>query len=295
MIRVELPPPSRFRMAHDLDWTATRALSVVHVGQSGTLLAGTAESAGVLVPVTWGDRGLAPGGLGLDVPDAAPLRRELLHAVQESALIDLTGWSRVPADRRAVVDLRLPPTRIDAAALARLSALLTTGGPHQWFDPTMDPRPQREAAPALAVAVVTGDDQRVQALALDLIGSGPGATPAGDDVLVGALAGLEVAAGQQMLSNRARHTRRTLAGVVTAALDRTTAGSRHDLAAALSGSFSEHALYMTSAVSDVRSAEPAYRAALGWGATSGVDFLHGLVSTVDAALQHRPARLLAPA
>ncbi len=94
-----------------------------------------------------------------------------------------------------------------------------------------------------------------------------------------------------MLSSGSLQSQRSLAVAVTDALDRTTAASRHDLSAALKGSFSERSIHMTSALENIDRAERAYGAALGWGATSGLDFLHGLVRTVDAVLQHRPSRL----
>ena len=155
----------------------------------------------------------------------------------------------------------------------------------------MTPAVQRALAPVLASAVVDGDAGRAAAVAHDLIGSGPGATPAGDDVIVGALAGLRLAADQGLLPACARAARSALETAVRDGSHRTTTVSRHQLGAALRGSFAERTLHMAGAVADVEAVQPAHDAALGWGATSGVDFLHGLVAMAGAVMGRVPARL----
>ncbi|MGB7983327.1 MAG: DUF2877 domain-containing protein [Candidatus Nanopelagicales bacterium] len=121
------------------------------------------------------------------------------------------------------------------------------------------------------------------------MGAGPGATPAGDDVLIGILAGVQLAAGAGLVPPAAQRADRQVRRIVHMALDRTTAASAHDLAAALAGSFSEHLLHLAVALGDPQTVTPAYRAACIWGATSGIDLLHGLVGAAAESLGHGPA------
>jgi hypothetical protein len=283
-----------FRAAYDVERAALSALRIVHVGQSSALLeahtpagprAGSLARPASLVPVTWSDRGLAPGGFAVADADGLRVRRQLLAADPGFPLLDLSGW--VAALGVTSVDLRMTPLKIDPAATGRLALLLATGDEPGRVDPAMDACVQRALAPALADAVVHGHEARVRQLALRLVGAGPGATPAGDDVLIGALAALHAADGAGAAADRAHRGRSALATVVADGLARTTAASRHDLAAALRGSFAERAHRMTAAITDVHAVEPAYDAALGWGATSGVDFLHGLARTAEALLGRR--------
>lgn len=280
-------------MAHDVDWSALDLLDIIHVGQRSTLL--VSSTTGILVPVTWADRGLAPGGFALDERDGVRLRAHLVDLQRHRGSLDLGAWRQAAASRGFVTDLRLPPLPIDAVATRR-AALLLEADPRPSSEPTMDPSTQRELAPALAAAIVGGDPSRTGALARSLIGSGPGATPAGDDVIVGVLAALQLAAAPGLLpTRRTREARQMLRAVVADGLPRTTAASRHQLGAALSGSFAERCLHMAGALADRDAVEPACVAARGWGATSGIDFMHGLVSTARAVLGDGTAALPATA
>ncbi|MGB7983326.1 MAG: hypothetical protein WCF36_21310 [Candidatus Nanopelagicales bacterium] len=118
-------PPDWIRVAHDIDWAVTHALAIVHVGQSGTLLAAPGEDRGSLVALTWGERGLAPGGLQIPVSAAAGLVTRLSQVRAQGALVDLSPWSDLPADRLVNVDLHLPDTGIDATAVNHLADLLS--------------------------------------------------------------------------------------------------------------------------------------------------------------------------
>lgn len=294
-----VPAPSHpFRAAYDVERAVLSALRIVHVGQSSALLEAhrgpaAGPRAGALVPVTWSDRGLAPGGFALTPHDGLRVRRLLLATDPGSALLDLSRW--LDASGATPVDLRMAPLRIDPAATGRLALLLAGGEEPTGTDPALDARVQRALAPALADAVVQDQEARVHRLAQRLIGAGPGATPAGDDVLLGTLAALHAADRAGTATDRAHRGRAALVTVVTDGLARTTAASRHDLAAALGGSFAERAHRMTAAITDVHAVGPAYDDALGWGATSGVDFLHGLASTAQALLGHWQNRLPATA
>ena len=111
-----------------------------------------------------------------------------------------------------------------------------------------------------------------------LIGLGPGATPSGDDLLVGLLAGLTAI----------RHPlAATLAsGVAAQAAGRTTALSEQFLADAGRLRFSERAQRTTAAVlvggpAELRSA---VLSTLAWGASSGADLLAGILIGIGADL-----------
>jgi hypothetical protein len=298
VILVVAAPALPFRVAHDVGRAELTALRIVHVGQSSVLLEkdrglcpGSPADPSALVPVTWAGRGLAPGGFALADPDGPAVRDRLLALDPGRVLLDLSGWRAAGTGR--TVDLRLCPRALDADATARVADLLGSDERPAYGDPTMDPRVHRALAPALASSLLRGDGDRVRTLVRRLVGAGPGATPTGDDLLVGALAALHVASGTARPAAPVAHARSTLVAAVAAELGRTTAASRHDLGAALNGSFAERAHLMTTAVTDVDAVEAAYRAALGWGATSGVDFLHGLARTAEALLGHRRTRVLA--
>ncbi len=287
----EQPLPEWIRVAHDFDWATSRALRIVHVGQSGTVLAGPGESRRTLVVVTWGDRGLVPGGI--QVPDSFATTHLLGHvrlADRAGLMVDLRAWRDLHFDRRTVVDLRLPHLAVDSAAVHRCHELLLTVDEAWLADTAMDPNRQRALAPALAQTIVAGEATATNNLVQQLIGAGPGSTPAGDDVLVGVLAGASLATCNGLLDHRAQQAHESVRRSVIRLLDRTTAASRHELGAALNGCFSQRFLYLAAALGDPAAVPDAYRAARGWGATSGIDLLHGLVAMAAASLD-QPALL----
>lgn len=128
----------------------------------------------------------------------------------------------------------------------------------------------RSRARDLAMAAL-GGDLRVVA---DLVGAGPGTTPTGDDMIVGALAALHLA-GKRAEADR-------LAAVVLATLDRTTVASRHYLGAAAHGRFAEHLHELADDLERGTTPRELYRRASEWGATSGLDVLTGLTVTLHA-------------
>jgi hypothetical protein len=121
------------------------------------------------------------------------------------------------------------------------------------------------ALAALAAATARADGDGCLAAARRLLGLGPGLTPAGDDGLVGWLAGLWTAGG------RARALLETTRpGLLAAARDRTGGLSRAFLAAAAAGVASEPVCAF------VATPDAAHRSALlALGATSGGDLLAG--------------------
>lgn len=106
------------------------------------------------------------------------------------------------------------------------------------------------------------------------VGAGPGTTPAGDDVICGVLAGLD------LLGLRDAHQR--LGAAVTPLLWATTRSSRHLLAAAVEGRYTERLLGLAAALAAGRSAAPALDALARWGASSGLDQATGFAAALRA-------------
>jgi hypothetical protein len=218
--------------------------------------------------VTSGAFGLAPGGIQLLQSDLTRLRAELAAGART-----LAHWR---PDQVTLVDLRMRPVRVDSDAVAMLSAAPDV---RQHAD-VFDPRRQRSSAPALVRAARAGEP--LAGPLLRLIGAGPGSTPAGDDVVVGVLAGL-------LATGRDDAAARIGAGVIPL-LERTTSSSRMYLSAAADGRFAERVHELVRGLVDPASALSATRSAAGWGATSGLDLLSGIVAAVDSpALARRAA------
>jgi hypothetical protein len=148
----------------------------------------------------------------------------------------------------------------------------------------------RAAAGSLAevlLALSDGDTHRAVAAAIPLIGLGPGATPSGDDLLVGLAAGLAVTdhpLASAFADAVARH-----------AVGQTTSVAESYLLHAGRLEFSERVhtaalAILSGPVSDLRRA---VTSALAWGATSGADLLVGLLVGMQAVAPGLPARLRA--
>lgn len=145
----------------------------------------------------------------------------------------------------------------------------------------------RVAGPALARladATAAGDPDGCVCAARPLLGLGPGLTPAGDDVLVGWLAGLRASGGRG---------RRLLAAVgrelAAAAAERTGALSRAFLLAAVDGQAAEPVWAFVRQPDETR-----LRALLALGASSGADLLAGYL-LARHALERRATRPSGPA
>lgn len=249
------------------------ALSTVHVGQSAVLLL---SPGGVLVPVTSSARGLVPGGICLPVDADYAV---FAAVAGQHALLDLRDWSpllgRTPRTSLVVQQGPVDATAaegLEAAALIPVaperSSTVTPapGGP-------MDPHPVRRRARLLVRLAGAGAVPSVRRFLVGLVGVGPGSTPTGDDVVVGALAGLDRRGDGPALA---------AAGLLRAALpellDRTTTLSRHDLQAALDGEVAERVHHLLTAVGDRRRVPAAVRAAHAWGASSGLDLAVGVAA-----------------
>lgn len=248
---------------------------VVHVGQSAAVLRAGDDS----LAITSRERGLVPGGVCVPHPaDFALVRRALVRrALTPGAAVrpDLLLADLLPHAVR--VDLRVPPTVPDATAVAALSRAVAAARVPAGVLP--DPRPLRDLAGPLARAALAGDDAGVADLLHRLVGSGPGATPAGDDVVVGVLAALGATPGSPAADARGR-----LARALPAVLHRTTWASRHDLRAAAAGQLAEHLHDLVRATADAALVPGTVARARTWGATSGLDHASGVAAAAALAL-----------
>jgi len=270
-------PPRGLRRDRALPATDVDALSVVHLGQAAAVFA---TRSGTLVPVTAGPDGLVPGGLG--VLDQAALARIL---ARWSALSDRSGHDapdqsgrRAPAiDLRAwhtaatAVELRIPAAGRDGITPAQLAELDRglVHPSHAGFVPG-------ERATQLARHAVEAHRGGLGACVAATVGAGMGTTPAGDDVICGVLAGLD------LLGLEGAHGR--LGAAVAPLLAATTRTSRHLLAAAVAGRYTEGLIRLAAALTSA--SVPAVRGALTvlarWGASSGLDQATGFAAAIRA-------------
>ena len=257
-------PPRALRRDRALTGSSdVDALSVVHVGQAAALLA---SRSGVLVPVTAGPTGLAPGGLC--VPDRAALSAVLggWSGSHRVATIDLRSWHAAAT----AVELGIPAA-VRAGVTAAQLAELDRGLPDQraGFDAT-------QRAAELARGALEAPPGELDARVAMTVGAGIGTTPAGDDVICGVLAGLD------LLGHAGAHGR--LGAAVTPLLAATTRASRHLLAAAVTGRYTESLIGLAAALASASA--PAVRDALAvlrrGGASSGLDQATGLTAAIRA-------------
>ena len=216
-----------------------------------------------------------------------------LHPWAVTLALDARGLSRVTADAAArvtagglevgllrvalntmeVVELRLQrrPWALPPDAARRLSTLAgpaPTGGPF---------------APALAAALGPFREGGKAGGLAALLGVGEGLTPAGDDLVIGVLAGLDLSRGASPL---AAPLRVELVKALTAArLERTARLSAQMIGAAKDGFYAEPVLGVLRALADARSAatslDPAAAALLSLGHCSGRETLRGIAAAVE--------------
>jgi hypothetical protein len=169
---------------------------------------------------------------------------------------------------------RLPPARIDAnlrnakTTLARRRAMQRN---------VLDGEAAASAA-ALGDSCRAFDGERAARHAGSLIGWGEGLTPAGDDFLVGLIAGLEALVGGD--ERRRRLHAGLVAAIVTGAA-RTTPIAAHCLRLAVGGHCNETLLRLRDALlceADEVIVDAALCNALDVGATSGADTVSGLLA-----------------
>jgi hypothetical protein len=179
--------------------------------------------------------------------------------------IDLRAWHAAAT----AVELDIPAAARAGIAAAQL-AELDRGLPGPPSRATgFAPGVRAEELSRRAVEALSGElDAQVAAT----IGAGMGTTPAGDDVICGVLAGLD------LLGHAGAHER--LGAAVTPLLAATTRTSRHLLAAAVAGRYIEGLIGLAAALASA----PAVRDALGalarWGASSGLDQATGFAAAL---------------
>jgi hypothetical protein len=170
----------------------------------------------------------------------------------------------------AELHLRHRPAAVPAAAVQLLAQVAATAPRDGAFDLPLTAALERfeRGGPAADLARV--------------VGLGEGFTPAGDDALVGILAGLD-------LASTARVTSSGLRAALVAALphpleERTTRLAAQMLAAAADGLYAEPVLQLLEALSRSEafdSHHPALQALLRMGQRSGLDTLRGLVAALQ--------------
>lgn len=141
-------------------------------------------------------------------------------------------------------------------------------------------RVQGHASPAVEVLLAglrAGDKVRVTGGVETLAGLGPGLTPAGDDFLVGLMAGLRVRPGILATGWTAEYSCRLIARI---AAGRTATLSAAWIRHAAAGEFSQpwHELVRALASADERSIRRAAHRILATGATSGADAMAGFLA-----------------
>ncbi len=302
MPSVPLAAPPRVRVPiGPRPWEAARSWRVVHVGQSAVVLAASSgEATGRLLGLTSPRRGLVAGGVCLPDGDAFAALARLTAGAGRPATpeVDLGAWAAIGPDRTTTIDLRIRPVAVRADAVRLLTAGLAATKPAAPPAAAMDPRPTRMLAGPLAHAVLADNEADAGRILCRLVGVGPGATPAGDDVIVGVLAALDAAAGSLIDEERARAARALLAAGLQPLLNRTTSIARHDLTAAIAGEFAEHVHCVVAGLADPAAVPAAVAAARGTGATSGVDLASAMAAAALAwqvpSAAHRPPSTPAP-
>jgi len=270
------------RSAVNVRW-GTGLLTVAHESMGGL-----PNGIGVDPPIALDQLGIVPGmrvesdGAALRVPGA-------------SIAIFLTGaasWSpAMPVLRGLAARTRIERSEqvlalaADQAPRVGLGQLLAGLADHHSSVGSLGRAAARPLAEVLE-ALKRGRPERAVSAAFRLIGLGPGATPSGDDLLVGLAAGMAV-------------TDHPLAGAFAAGVARDAAGLTTSVAESYllhAGrlEFSERVHGAALAILDGPEAElrGAVSAALAWGATSGVDLLVGLLVGIQAGVAPRLAERL---
>lgn len=243
---------------------------------------------GVLVepPVALDQIGLAPGmpvqgdGIALRIPGASMVVF-LAGAASWSPALPVMHASPTARTERAQRALRLAATQAPRVGLGSLLVGLVDDG-------ASIGALGRAAARSLAdvlLALAAGASDRAVISAVPLIGLGPGATPSGDDLLVGFIAGL-AATDHPQAEELAR-------GVARAAPGLTTSLAECYLLHAGRLEFSERVHDAAAAVltGPERGLDRAVTAALAWGASSGADLLVGLLLGIQASESGLASRL----
>ncbi len=224
---------------------------VSHVGARAVRL----SCRGALVTVTAPGEGLAP--YGYEVGDPVTFARFRDEAAQSPDLVvETPTWPSV--------DLSLRRRRATPEGLAALTTALES------LLATVDPLRGDLLSYGRSVTEALTNRAPLDHLVRLLVGAGPGATPTGDDILVGLHASL-------LLHGRvADHAR--LAAAVRPLLPRTTRVSQHLLLAAAEGLFASYVLDLADAAADPGLVRTALDRAQRTGAHTGLDTAFALVT-----------------
>lgn len=259
-------------------------LTVAHEGMGGL-------PNGILVdpPIAFDQIGLVLGmraqcdGTALRVPGASMVVFLAAAASWSPAMPVVRGLTVARRSERAERALKLAADQAPPVGLGPLLVGLIDGRTSVGSLGRASARSLAKVVEALA----EGQDERAISAALPLIGLGPGATPSGDDLLVGLAAGLAV-------------TDHPLAPVFAAGVARNARGSTTSVAESYllhAGrlEFSEHVHAAAVAVLTGPEAElgRAVTAAMAWGATSGADLLVGLLVGIESSAPGVAGRLRA--
>lgn len=256
---------------------------IVYVGQSVAIL----ESlAGSLITVTSPAQGVVP--MGMSFTDATAANR-WLRSLREQTSVCEPWWSQ--AGDLAEVDLSIPALAPDPESVAQWVGILASG--QATANNLMDSAPQRAMATPFVATVLSGEPDDQVAVIRPLLGAGPGSTPAGDDVMVGALAVLHAWAKQASDPTVARGLA-ALRGGLRPLLSQTTATSAIQLEAALDGRFAERVQTLAQSFAGITAVDASAEAARTWGSTSGLDLAAGMRAACERLLAPRHAEFVDP-
>ncbi len=250
-------------------------------------------SSGELVTLLAPELGAAPHGIRLAVQAArfdswlragedAILRDAVLRLPQADVAVDLTAaviWrGRVAAiasaTRASATAARLRQLRaivLERAPRQGIAAVFTKNAGHADFLQRVFLTRLAHTLPVLARATDRRDVDAIADAAGNLVGLGPGLTPAGDDFLTGFLAALWSRAGSGAWQDAA------LAAALVLQFARTNAISRQMLDDAAHGRFAQALVDVTIALSGAGNIDAAAARALACGHSSGADALCGLL------------------
>jgi hypothetical protein len=270
--------------------------SALNVRWNGGLLTVAHESLGglpngILVdpPIALDQIGIAMGmraecdGAALRVPGASMVVFLSAAASWSPAMPVVRGLAEAARIERAERALQLAA---DQAPRVGLGPLLVGIVDHRASAGALG-RATAGSLAAVVEAIDNGSAERAVAAAVPLIGLGPGATPSGDDLLVGFAAGL---------ATREHPLARSFAsGVAREAIGRTTSVAECYLVHAGRLEFSErvHAAALAVLTGPEAELRAALTAALAWGASSGADLMVGLLVGIEAGGPGLVARLQA--